>query len=108
MSAGCLDRPRRATTEELAQQLVELEMTREVLRAELFGRMVEDGLARVDARGGHVVMVAPSEGMAVDQAAAREKLATLGALLRRLGQDPDDGLPMKPTTRRAGLRVNLR
>jgi len=106
--SSCLAPERTRTLEQLVQQLIDLDIHQETLRGEILARMQNEGIARVDAAGGHVVYVKASCGTSVDQKALEGKLAQLGAELRALGKDPDDALPLKPTSRRAGLRVNLR
>src|SRR5262249_27616309 len=107
VTACCLD-AREKTLEELAQHLIDLELGQELLRSQILGRMEAEGVARVDAEGGHVVYVQGSIGRIIDQKALIEKFATLAAALRALGREPDDVIPMKQTTRRAGVRANLR
>ena len=104
----CNDMARGPTLVELVEQLIMHERSVEVLRAALLARMEQETMKRVDVAGGHVIYVEASETTPVDVKACVEKLGKLGGELRALGRDPDDAVPLKTVTRRAGLRVNMR
>lgn len=88
---------------------------RDLLRAELLGRMqevvAEDPTARaIDVPGeGLVTYLDPSSAETIDARACAQKLAALGERLRELGaNDVDDEIPMRTVERPACLRVSAR